>query len=274
MATIDLDDVTLAYRGYAPIEHLSASISHGCFTALIGPSGCGKSTLLSGIAGTHRPAHGTIRLDGDDIYALTKGELDKRLSLLAQRPTALHELTVRELVERGRAPYRKWYQPWSAADEQRVNEALRAAGVGELGGRTLMELSGGEYQRAWIAKTLAQETGVVLLDEPTTFLSVPSQLDVLTLLDRLKREHGRTIVSVLHDLNHALRFADNTILMHAGRVVAVGTTHDVIQPDRLRDVFEIDATVGTDAVSGAPVLSIHPSRSVADGGQGGERDSQ
>ena len=244
MANIVLDDVTLAYRGFAPIEGLSASIAHGRFTALIGPSGCGKSTLLAGIAGLLRPQRGVIKLDGVDVYALPKGELDKRLALLPQKPSALHELTVRDLVERGRAPYRKWYQPWSDADEQRVNEAMREAGVGDMGGRTLQELSGGQHQRAWIAKTLAQQTDVILVDEPTTFLSVTSQLDVLNLLDRLKHEQGRTIVAVLHDLNHAAHFADDIIAMRDGRVVASGTKRDIMQPDRLREVFEVDVMIG------------------------------
>ena len=246
MASIHLDDVTLAYKGFAPIEGLSARIAHGKFTALIGPSGCGKSTLLAGMAGQMRPQRGTIKLNQDDIYALPKGELEKRLALLPQTPSALHELTVRELVERGRAPYRKWYQAWSGADERLVNEAMQQAGVGELGGRTLQELSGGQHQRAWIARTLAQQTDVILVDEPTTYLSVTSQIEVLSLLDTLKRERGRTIVAVLHDLNHALRFADDVIAMRDGRIAAMGATREMMQPDKLREVFEVEIVLGED----------------------------
>ena len=244
MATITLSDVTLAYKGFAPIEGLTVRIPHGQFTALIGPSGCGKSTLLAGIAGQMKPQRGSIKLSSngrdDDVYALPKGELEKRLALLPQKPHALHELTVRDLVERGREPYRKWHQPWSAADEQIVNEAMRQAGVGELGGRTLQELSGGQHQRAWIAKTLAQQTDLILVDEPTTYLSVTSQEEVLSLLSRLRHEQGRTIVAVLHDLNHALRFADGVMAMRDGRVVAMGETRDIMQPDMLREVFEVE----------------------------------
>ena len=254
MATIDLNDVTLAYFGFAPIEGLSARIPHGQFTALIGPSGCGKSTLLAGIGGQLKPRQGSIKLNGDDIYALPKAELEKRLALLPQKPSALHELTVRDLVERGRGPHRKWYQAWSDADEQVVNDAMREAGVIELGGRTLQELSGGQHQRAWIAKTLAQQTDVILVDEPTTYLSVTSQEDVLRLLDKLKREQGRTIVAVLHDLNHVLRFADFVIAMRDGRVVIAGAQADIMQPNYLRDVFDVEATIGEDADTGWPMI--------------------
>jgi iron complex transport system ATP-binding protein len=243
MATINLDDVTLAYKGFAPIEGLSARIPHGQFTALIGPSGCGKSTLLAGIAGQLKPNRGSIKLSGDDVYELPKGELDKQMALLPQKPNALHELTVRELVERGRAPHRKWYQPWADADEQIVNAAMREAGVGGLGGRTLQELSGGQHQRAWIARTLAQQTDVILVDEPTTFLSVTSQEEVLGLLSRLRHEQGRTIVAVLHDLNHAQRFADFVMAMRDGRIAAMGETREMMQPDVLREVFEIEVSV-------------------------------
>jgi iron complex transport system ATP-binding protein len=197
----------------------------------VGPSGCGKSTLLAGIAGQMKPQRGYIKLNGDDIYALPKTELQRRLALLPQRPNALHELTVRELVERGRAPYRKWYRPWSDEDEQIVNAAMLMAGVSDLGGHTLQELSGGQHQRAWIARTLAQQTEVILLDEPTTFLSVTSQEEVLCLLDRLKREQSRTIVAVLHDLTHAIRFADYAIVMQDGQLLAVGEPHTVLKPN-------------------------------------------
>jgi iron complex transport system ATP-binding protein len=251
MATIDLDDVTLAYKGFAPIEGLNARIPHGRFTALIGPSGCGKSTLLAGIAGQLKPSRGSIKLNGKevatgvetDVYALPKGELEKRLALLPQKPSALHELTVRELVERGREPYRKWYRPWGGEDEQIVNAAMREAGVGDLGGRTLQELSGGQHQRAWIAKTLAQQTDVILVDEPTTFLSVTSQEEVLGLLSKLRLEQGRTIVAVLHDLTHVQRFADFVMAMRDGRIVAMGETREMMQPDVLREVFEIEVSV-------------------------------
>ncbi|NJM40393.1 MAG: ABC transporter ATP-binding protein [Anaerolineae bacterium] len=240
MATITLDQVTLAYKNFAPIEGLSACIPHGQFTALIGPSGCGKSTLLAGIAGQLKPNRGVIKLNGDDVYALPKGELDRRLALLPQKPNALHELTVRELVERGREPYRKWYQAWSSEDEQIVNAAMREAGVGDLGGRTLQELSGGQHQRAWIARTLAQQTDVILVDEPTTFLSVASQEEVLGLLSRLRHEQGRTIVAVLHDLAHAQRFADFVIAMRDGRIAAMGETREMMRPEILSEVFEVD----------------------------------
>ena len=260
MATIQLEDVTLAYKHFAPIEGLTVRIPHGQFTALIGPSGCGKSTLLAGIAGQLKPRHGTITLDAGtadvvDIYALPKGELDKRLTLLPQTPTALPELTVRDLVERGRAPYRKWYQPWSQVDEQIVNDAMQRAGVADLGGRTLQELSGGQHQRAWLAKILAQQTDAILVDEPTTFLSVPSQTEVLALLESLKREQGRTIVAVLHDLNHALHFADYVIALHDGHIAMQGQARDIIQPDYIRAVFGVEMRMDADAVTGLPIIS-------------------
>ena len=253
MGTITTETLQLGYDAAVIIQNLSLSIPSGKITALVGPNGCGKSTLLRGLARLLAPRHGAVYLDGQAIQKLPTRELAKQLGILPQGPVAPEGLTVRELVAQGRYPHQQWFQQWSAADERALNDALTITGMAELADRPVDALSGGQRQRAWIAMTLAQETPVVLLDEPTTFLDLAHQIEVLHLLEHLNREEGRTIIMVVHDLNHAARHAHHVIALRAGSVVAAGSPATIITPALLHEVFGVAADVVVDPRSGVPL---------------------
>jgi iron complex transport system ATP-binding protein len=246
------DAVTAGYQQRAILHGLDLTVRRGEIVALVGPNGSGKSTLLKTLARLLRPAGGAVYLDGRSIARLSTAEVARRLAVLPQGPVTPPGLTVFELVEQGRYPHTGPLRPGSAADRAAVWEALDLTGITYFAHRPLDTLSGGERQRAWIALTLAQSTAALLLDEPTTFLDVGHQLDVLTLVERLNRERGMTIVLVLHDLNHAARFATRMVALCAGRVVADGPPAAVLTAGLLAEVFGVRATVITDPVSGAP----------------------
>ncbi|MCS6828844.1 MAG: ABC transporter ATP-binding protein, partial [Caldilinea sp.] len=229
-------DLTLAYDKTVIIEALGLTIPGGKITALVGPNGCGKSTLLRGLARLLKPRGGAVLLNGQDIHRLPTRDLAKQLGILPQGPVAPEGLTVRELVAQGRYPHQSWLQQWAAEDEAAVNKALEITGMMALADRPVDALSGGQRQRAWIAMTLAQETAIILLDEPTTFLDLAHQIEVLHLLERLNREEGRTIVMVVHDLNHATRHAQHIVALRNGRIVAGGDPRTVVTPALLREV--------------------------------------
>jgi len=195
-----------------------------------------------------------VRLDGHDIHTLPTRALAARLGVLPQGPHAPDGITVAELVARGRHPHRRWYRPWSAEDEDAVVAALAATGTADLAHRPVDELSGGQRQRVWIALTLAQGTDVLLLDEPTTYLDVAHQLEVLDLLVELNRDEGRTVVLVLHDLNQAVRYGDHLVALRAGQVVAQGPPGDVVTEAMVADVFGVTARVVPDPVTGGPLV--------------------
>ncbi|OAN36330.1 ABC transporter [Chloroflexus islandicus] len=245
--------LTLAYDHSVIINSMDIAIPAGQITALVGPNGCGKSTLLRGLARLLRPRHGVALLDGRSIHHLPTRELAKRLGILPQSPVAPEGLTVRELVAQGRYPHQSWFQQWSTDDETAVQRALELTGMVELAERPVDALSGGQRQRAWIAMTLAQATPVILLDEPTTFLDLAHQVEVLQLLERLNRAEGRTIVMVVHDLNHATRYAHHLIALKAGAVVAAGPPAAIVTPELLRMVFGVEAAVVPDPRTGAPL---------------------
>lgn len=253
MSTVQTEHVRLGYESAVIIHDLSLTIPSGKITALVGPNGCGKSTLLRGLARLLLPKQGTVYLDGQAIQQVPTRELAKQLGILPQSPIAPEGLTVRELVAQGRYPHQQWFQQWSAADEQALNDALAMSGMADLADRPVDALSGGQRQRAWIAMTLAQETKVVLLDEPTTFLDLAHQIEVLQLLEQLNRAQDRTIIMVVHDLNHAARHADHLVAMRAGEVIAQGAPAAVITPELLRDVFGVAADVVIDPRSGVPL---------------------
>jgi iron complex transport system ATP-binding protein len=216
---LSLENVALGHSSFTLIENANATIPSATFTALVGASGSGKSTLLAAIAGHHKPSCGTISLDGKNIFAWPKSELEKRVALLPQTPRAFMELTVSELVLRGREPHRNgWLRRRAKDDDAIVDEAMRLTGVYDLRFRPLDGLSGGQFQRAWIAKTLAQQTETILLDEPTRFLSPPAQDDVLALLETMKRKQNKTIVAVLHDPKHVAQYADQILTIEDGRL--------------------------------------------------------
>lgn len=248
------DAASWGYRDRTVIERLTLSIPTGNITSIVGPNGCGKSTLLHGLARLLKPSGGQVIIDGQDIARLPSKEVARRLGLLSQSSLAPDGITVADLVARGRYPHQSGLSRWSTDDEQAVIEALRATGTLELAQRRVDELSGGQRQRVWIALVLAQETPVILLDEPTTFLDVAHQIDILDLLVDLNHNEGRTVVLVLHDLNQAARYSDHLIALKEGAVFAEGPPESTVTEQMVRDVFGIDSQVITDNVSGTPMV--------------------
>ncbi len=247
------DSIKAAYGEKVIIEELSISIPMGQITTIIGPNGCGKSTFLKTLGRILGIKKGCIYLDGEEIHKLPTRELAKKLAILPQTPQAPDGLTVEELVSYGRFPYQKGLGRLTEEDKGIVAWAIEATGLKGLEGQATSELSGGQRQRVWIAMALAQETEVILLDEPTTYLDMAYQLEILELLEDLNKEHGCTILMVLHDLNLASKFADHMIAFREGRVVKAGTPCEVMNNETLKEVFEIDAAIVTDPLSSRPV---------------------
>jgi iron complex transport system ATP-binding protein len=253
MSALHTERLSLGYDRAVIVDGLDVSIPGGKITALVGPNGCGKSTLLRGLARLLAPKGGAAFLDGRAIDRIPTRELATRLGILPQSPAAPEGLTVRELVAQGRYPHQSWLRQWSAGDEAAVTKALALTGTTELAERPVDALSGGQRQRAWIAMTLAQETAVILLDEPTTYLDLAHQIEVLQLLETLNRDEGRTIVMVVHDLNHATRHAHHLVALRAGRVAAAGPPAEVVTPLLLRTVFGVEGAVVPDPRTGVPL---------------------
>lgn len=248
------EGVTLSYESRLVSRDLDVRIPEGEFTVIIGPNACGKSTLLRALARLLTPSSGRVLLGGEDVRRYSPKELARRLGLLPQSSVAPFGITVADLVGRGRFPHQRMLQQWSRDDERAVARAMAATGITELADRAVEELSGGQRQRVWIALLLAQDAPVMLLDEPTTFLGISHQLDVLELCRRLNRDEGRTMVLVLHDLNQAARFADHLIVMKDGAVAAAGTPEDILDEELLRHVFGLTARVMPDPVFGTPMV--------------------
>jgi iron complex transport system ATP-binding protein len=253
-ASLDARDLSLAYDGRTVVDSLSLAIAPGRVTVIVGANASGKSTLLRGLARLLRPRDGSVLLDGHDIHALPTREVATRLGILPQQPIAPEGITVAELVGRGRHPHQRWFRQWSPSDEAAVADALTATGIADLAGRPVDALSGGQRQRVWIALALAQGTGLMLLDEPTTFLDLAHQVEVLDLLAELNAREGRTIVLVLHDLNLACRYAHHLVAMKAGAIVAEGLPADVITPATVSEVFGLDCHVMADPLTGTPMV--------------------
>lgn len=253
-AGFEVEDVVVRFGDHTAVDGVSLRIRPGRITAVIGPNGCGKSTLLRAVARLQAPDAGRITLDGADAHRIPPGEYARRVAVLPQAPIAPASLTVADLVARGRDPHRRWFDRWSAADETAVHEALAQTGLVELADRALESLSGGQRQRAWIALALAQRTGVLLLDEPTTYLDIAHQLEVLDTVRLLHREREVTVMMVLHDLSLAARYADDLVAMRDGRVVATGSPVEVITPGVLREVFGVECRVLVDEDDGHPIV--------------------
>ncbi|MDK1475630.1 ABC transporter ATP-binding protein [Streptomyces sp. 549] len=246
--------LTLSYDQRTIAEDLTVAIPDDSFTVVVGPNACGKSTLLRALARMLKPKTGTVLLEGGDIHALPAKQVARTLGLLPQSSIAPDGITVADLVSRGRYPHQGLLRQWSKEDERIVQESMAATGVAELAERFVDELSGGQRQRVWIAMALAQQTPLLLLDEPTTFLDIQHQIDVLDLCARLHEEQGRTLVAVLHDLNHAARYATHLIAMRGGRVVAEGRPGDIVTAALVEEVFGLRCQVIDDPESGTPLV--------------------
>ena len=258
-ATLSAQAVDLSYGGPTIVHGLTTHIPPGEITVIVGANGCGKSTLLRALARLLKPKMGSVLLDGNDIHSLSTKKVAARLGLLPQAPRAPDGVLVRDLVRRGRYPHQRLFDQWSHHDEAAVTNALKLTRMDEMADRSVDELSGGQKQRAWIAMALAQDTPVMLLDEPTTYLDIAHQVEVLDLLQELNHVDGRTIVMVLHDLNQACRYGSRLIAMKAGEIVAEGPPATIVTPQRIENVFGLPVVVIQDPVSGTP-LCIPSSR--------------
>jgi len=248
-----VDGATIGYDRRVISEKLTLTIPDRSFTAIVGPNACGKSTLLRGLSRLLRPAEGHVVLDGADIHSYRAKEVARRIGLLPQTSIAPDGITVADLVARGRFPYQRFIRQWTVEDERAVAAALASTSTTELSGRLVDELSGGQRQRVWIAMALAQETGILLLDEPTTFLDIAHQVELMELFTDLN-DAGRTLVTVLHDLNQASRYATHLIAMKGGAVVAEGAPRDIVSADLVEEVFGLRCLVVPDPVTGSPQI--------------------
>ena len=246
--------LALGYGGNLVCRDLDIAIPEGGFTAIIGPNGCGKSTLLRALSRLLAPAGGVVLLDGRDVQRTPAREVARRLGLLPQSAIAPAGITVSDLVSRGRYPHQTLLRQWSRADAEAVAKAMRATAISDFADRSIDELSGGQRQRVWVAMALAQETPLLLLDEPTTFLDITHQIDLMELFQDLNRAGGRTLVAVLHDLNQACRYATHLIAMREGRIVAEGAPGEIVTAELVEAVFDLSALVIEDPVSGTPLV--------------------
>jgi iron complex transport system ATP-binding protein len=246
--------LTLAYEDRTVVHDLDLAVPDGRVTVIVGPNACGKSTTLRALGRLLKPRSGSVLLDGEALTKLPTKKIAQQIGLLPQTPVAPEAITVADLVARGRQPHQHWWQQWSDADERAVTEAMERTDVAALADRSVDELSGGQRQRVWIAMALAQETELLLLDEPTTYLDIAHQVEVLDLVRQLNHDKDRTVVLVLHDLNQAARYADHLVAMKSGRIVAEGPPAEVVTADLVREVFGLDCVVVPDPVTGSPLI--------------------
>lgn len=253
-AALEMRGVTLAYEKATVFEKLDLRIESGRVTTLIGANGSGKSTLLKAFGRLLSPSAGVVELDGRPVRSMATRDVARKLAILPQKPLTPSATSVRDLVSRGRHPHQSLMRPWTPDDSRVVDESLASTGLADLADRDAGSLSGGQLQRAWIALVLAQQAPTILLDEPTTFLDLSHQLDVLRLVRSINRERGATVVMVLHDLSLAGRYSDRLVVVGNGRVIADGTPWEVLTPQILREAFDLDALVIPDPSTGTPLI--------------------
>ncbi|PPY39681.1 iron-enterobactin transporter ATP-binding protein [Cronobacter sakazakii] len=246
--------LTLGYSDFRVADGLNVAIPDGKFTAIIGPNGCGKSTLLRTLSRLMKPLGGQVRLDGEAIQHFATKEVARRIGLLAQNASAPGDITVAELVARGRYPHQPLFTRWRDEDERAVQKAMAATGVTALADQSVDTLSGGQRQRAWIAMVLAQETSILLLDEPTTWLDISHQIDLLELLCTLNREQGYTLAAVLHDLNQACRYANHLIALRDGKIIAEGAPSEIVDAALIEAIYGLRCMIIEDPVAGTPLV--------------------
>ncbi|MGX0052816.1 ferric hydroxamate/heme transport system ATP-binding protein [Staphylococcus capitis] len=254
MSRLNGEQVKIGYGDTTIINNLDVEVPDGKVTSIIGPNGCGKSTLLKALSRLLSIKDGAIHLDGQSIHAQSTKEIAKKIAILPQSPEVADGLTVGELVSYGRFPHQKGFGRLTAEDKKEIDWALSVTGTSEFRHRSINDLSGGQRQRVWIAMALAQRTDIIFLDEPTTYLDICHQLEILELVQKLNKEQGCTIVMVLHDINQAIRFSDHLIAMKEGNIVANGTTQEVLTKDILEKVFNIDVVLDEDPRTGKPLL--------------------
>lgn len=248
------EQLTLGYGKKIIADGLSVAIPDGHFTAIIGPNGCGKSTLLRTLSRLMTPQSGHVYLDGEQIQRYASKEVARRIGLLAQNATTPGDITVQELVARGRYPHQPLFARWRKEDDEAVTRAMQATGVTTLADQSVDTLSGGQRQRAWIAMVLAQETQIMLLDEPTTWLDISYQIDLMELLSALNREQGYTLAAVLHDLNQACRYATHLIALRDGKIIAEGAPGEIVTADLIERLYGMRCTIIPDPVAGTPLV--------------------
>lgn len=250
MSRLEALGLRAGYGEVSILEDVELVVPDGQVTILIGPNGCGKSTLLKTMARILAPSRGHVLLDGKDIHTLNTRAVAAKLGLLPQGPIAPEGLSVRELVAQGRYPHQSLLRQWSLADEEAVRDAMQTADINDFADRAVDTLSGGQRQRCWVAMVLAQQTDLILLDEPTTFLDLKVQVDLMELVTGLAHERGRTLVIVLHELSLAAAYADYLVMMKDGRIVSAGRPDDIFTAERIKRVFDLDASVLRDPASG------------------------
>ena len=251
---LSAQNLKIGYDGKVIVPSLNLEIKKGAITAIIGSNGCGKSTILKTLARLHPAMSGSVILDGKEIKNTPTKEIARKMAILPQSPEAPDGLSVFDLVSYGRTPYQGGFSRLSEHDRAMVEWSIQVTGLSDFKDHAVDSLSGGQRQRAWIAMAIAQETGLLLLDEPTTYLDLAHQLEVLELLKKLNREDGRTIVMVIHDLNHASRFADELVAIKNGQLVLQGTPKEVMNGEVLKEVFQIDASIVEDLRTGKPAI--------------------
>ena len=254
MNRLNASQVDIGYRNTTIIKELDVQIRDGKVTSIIGPNGCGKSTLLKALSRLIEVKNGEVLLDNQNIQHQSTKEVAKKIAILPQTPTVTDSITVEELVSYGRFPHQKGFGRLSKKDKDEIEWSLNVTGITEFRHQSINDLSGGQRQRVWIAMALAQKTDIIFLDEPTTYLDISHQLEILELVQHLNKELGCTIVMVLHDINQAIRFSDYLLIMKEGHIIDNGPTDQVLSKEILESVFNIDAVLGKDPRTGKPLL--------------------